>query len=371
MKVQVIGAGASWSTKDVENGVVEGLRDAGVTVGRYALDQRLSVSADYLHWIYRRTRKHDANVPEPKTTDVQIHALKDALSAAVAHGVDWVVIVSGMFVPLAMVDVMRKAGLPVAMLLTESPYDLEHELRWAALSDLVWTTERSSVEAFRAVQPRSFFLPHAYRPSVHAPGGDADADVPAHDVVFVGSCFTERYELLHAINWDGIDLGLYGNWGRLPGRSRLRRFVREAVIDNRRSAALYRRAKVGLNLYRQSKGWSKDAPRISHAESLNPRAYELAACGCFAISDYRQEVGERFGDLVPTFTTPFECESLIRRWMADDEGRARVRAALPATVAGETWQARGRQMAQQMAEALPAALDRVAADVAERKRRAA
>jgi hypothetical protein len=77
---------------------------------------------------------------------------------------------------------------------------------------------------------------------------------------------------------------------------------------------------------------------------MNPRAYELAACGVFHLSTARQEIAEVFGDLVPTFDTPQEASALIRQWLADDAGRAEVRAQLPGCVAAMSWGARGAQM---------------------------
>jgi spore maturation protein CgeB len=97
-------------------------------------------------------------------------------------------------------------------------------------------------------------------------------------------------------------------------------------------------------LYRTSMGFRKDAPRVVGAQSLNPRAYELAATGCFTISDYRDEVVEIFGDSVPTFSTAEELQSQVRRWLADDSGREALAARLPALVAGQTWAARAAQM---------------------------
>jgi spore maturation protein CgeB len=304
---------------------------------------------------------------KPTTADVFLHASQGSLTRALLHDVDWMLLVSAMFMPRPFLEIIQRTGLPIAALFTESPYDTEKELRWAAHVDLAWTNERSVVEAFRVVQPRSYYLPHALRPAVHRTAMDDDADVPAHDVVFVGSCFQERIELLEAIDWTGIDFGLYGNWHRLSRRSELRQYVREGVIDNARTAALYRRAKVGLNLYRESMGWDRQAPRIEYAESLNPRAYELAACGCFHLSQARPEVGELFGDLVPTFKTAEECEALIRRWLDDPMGRAKIQCGLPAAVAGQTWAARGADMAAHLHEALPGALDRAALRIAEKQ----
>ena len=109
-------------------------------------------------------------------------------------------------------------------------------------------------------------------------------------------------------------------------------------VSNELAAALYRRARIGLNLYRTSQGWAgKRMPTTLHGESLSPRAYELAACGVFHLSEARTEVAEVFGNLVPTFRTPLEASDLIRRWLSDPAGRARVSQALPAVVAEASW----------------------------------
>jgi len=224
------------------------------------------------------------------------------------------------------------------VLFTESPYDQEKEIPVAKLVDGCWTNERTVVGDFQAACARAGYLPHGWHPQRHqARPHEGDDAMPAHDVVFVGSAFHERVEWLSAIDWTGIDLGLYGSWESLGARNKLRQFVKGQQTDNHLTAALYRRAKISLNLYRTSKGWGRYAPAIEHAESLNPRAYELAACGAFHLSSQRAEVKEIFGDLVPTFTTPFEASALIRRWLMDSDGRARVAADLPACVAESSW----------------------------------
>lgn len=346
MKLFFIGPGASWATADVAAGLRDGLRHHGVELVDYALDTRIARSQSWLYYNWRQHKKRNPGVGKPNVADVFLQAGRDALWVALwldvfRGGLDGVLAVSGMFLHPDVVTVMRRAGLPVFMLFTESPYDLEKELAMAKLVDGYWTNERSSVEAFRAVNPHGGYLPHAWHPDRHHAGPQpGDAQVPAHDVVFVGSAFQERVAWLSAIDWTGIDLGLYGSWESLGSRHPLRKFVRGNQTDNTTAAALYRRAKVGLNLYRTSMGWGKQAPSITHAESLNPRAYELAACGAFHLSTYRQEVAEVFGDLVPTFESPADAEGLIRSWLANPVGRARVAAQLPACVAESSWRIR-------------------------------
>lgn len=357
MKVLVVGPGASWSTADVEAGLVYGLQAHGVDVVRFALDGRLNGAQAWLFNAWRRKRKTQPDLPRPTFADLLYQAGMGALERALRHQVDAVVAVSAMYLHPDVLILMRRAGLRVTVLFTESPYDVEQELQVAQIVHGCWTNERACVAQFRSVCPNAGYLPHGWHPERHRPGVQpGDAAVRAHDVVFVGSAFRERVEWFRSIDWTGIDLGLYGNWDALSSRDRLRQYVCGGATTNAVSAALYRRAKVGLNLYRSSKGFGRQAPRIApaSAESLSPRAYELAACGAFHLSEARAEVREVFGDLVPTFASPTEAAALIRRWLADDAGRAAVAASLPAVVAESSWVQRASQVIGDLAALIDA-----------------
>lgn len=345
MKVLLIEPGASWSTADVSAGLRYGLEQHGVDLVRYHLDARIARSNRWLYYNWRRAKKTNPTIDKPTTADVFYQAGIGALEVGLRHQVDVVLVVSAMFLHPDVIVLMKRAGLRVVILFTESPYDHAKELAVAALVDGCWTNERSVVDAFRAVNPSSGYLPHAWHPARHVAGPQVgDAAFPAHDVVFVGSGFQERVDWLTAIDWSGIDLGLYGSWEAVTARHPLHRYLRGGIVDNVQTAALYRRAKVGLNLYRTSMGWGKHAPQIAHAESLNPRAYELARCGAFHLSTDRAEVREVFGDRVPTFETPAEASALIRTWLADATGRARLASQLPACVAESSWVDRSAQV---------------------------
>jgi len=338
LSVLLIEPGASWSTADVSAGLRYGLEHHGVELVRYRLDARIARANRWLYYNWRQARKTSPTIEKPTDADMFYQAGIGALEMALRHQVDLVLVVSAMFLHPDVIVMMKRAGLRLAILFTESPYDLAKELAVARLIDGCWTNERSVVDDFRAVNPRTGYLPHGWHPERHQSGPQpGDEAFPAHDVVFVGSGFHERVTWLMDIDWGGLDLGLYGNWDSLSSRHPLRRHIKGGVVDNVQAAALYRRARVGLNLYRTSAGWGKDAPTIAHAESLNPRAYELARCGAFHLSTYRDEVREVFGDLVPTFETPEQASTLIRTWLADPDGRARVRAQLPARVAESSW----------------------------------
>jgi len=158
-------------------------------------------------------------------------------------------------------------------------------------------------------------------------------------VVFVGTGFASREELLSCVDWTGIDLGLYGAWGHVtddPGHP-LHPYVREGLVDNARTGALYRAAKVGLNLYRR--------PGLGlPAESLNPRAYELAADGVCTVSTPRAEVGEKFGELVPVVRDPRHLRGVLRHYLKREDDRRAAAGALPGRVAADTYHHRAAQL---------------------------
>jgi hypothetical protein len=338
MKLLMVHPGASISTHDVYVNITAALRDRGHELYEYALDGRIERSGAWLHYCWHKGGKK----PEmkPTSSDILYHAGEELVARALRVMPEWVVVVSGMYLHPDILILLRRAKLRTAILFTESPYDDERQVRLLPHVQLAWTNERLS--AINGVH----YLPHAFNREQHRP--DAEhlyEDVPRHQVVFIGTCFDERIELLKSVDWTGIDLALYGNWGdNLGSRHRLRKYIKGDYVDNTYATSLYRNADIGLNLYRTSKGFGKDAPRIARAESLNPRAYELAATGCFTISDHRDEVTEIFGDLVPTFNGPVELRQLIVKWLADGDGRARVRAQLPDAVRNHTWHERVRQI---------------------------
>jgi len=344
LRLLVVHPGATWSTADVEAGLTYGLRKLGVDVIPFRLDQRIHFAGKTLFTMWRTKKKTQPDLAKPNVADVMYQAGVGALEMALRHQVDVVLIVSAMLMHPDIVIMMKRAGLIVTVLFTESPYDSDQELAMAARVDGCWTNERSCVQAFQAVNPRSGYLAHAFHPERHYVAARLrDCDVPTHDVVFVGSGFSERVEWFNSINWRGIDLGLYGTWKGLGLNRYVRKCVHGEQVNNEFAAALYRRARIGLNLYRSRKNWghgSRQPPL--YGESLSPRAYELAACGAFHLSEYRAEVREVFGDLVPTFSTPTEAAALIRLWLADEAGRARVAAALPACIAEASWVERAK-----------------------------
>lgn len=341
MRILLVGAGAAYSTLDVENGYLAALRATDAEVWHYDLGSRLKLAREWLHRLWRaRGSQPDQR---PGWPDAIYRGSIEALEMALRFEVDWVLVISGMFFHPDGLVLIRRAGLRTAVLFTESPYEDDAQARMAAVAEMCWTTERTSVATLALANPRVRYLRHAYDPAVHTPA-QPDRSVASHDVVFVGSGFSERIDLLRAVNWEGIDLGLYGEWGLLGPTAKLRRYVRSGPVTNQSAAALYRHASIGLNLHRSSKSYSREAGRVESAESLNPRAYELAASEVFQVSDARAELGETFGPSVPTFRDAQDLEQLLRHALADPHYRQQCATSARARVLPHTFAARAAQL---------------------------
>lgn len=335
MKILLVHPGADVSTADVHSALTKALTKRGHELWHYALNARIAVAGMYLHYAWKKGGK---KCDKPTPADVLYKAGEELVARALRLQPDVILIVSAMYVHPDVFVLMHRAGLPVTVLFTESPYDDDKQKLLLPYIRLAWTNERVSAKALGIR-----YLAHAYDAETHH-AGPPSPRVPAHDVLLVGTGFQERIDLLGQVDWAGIDLALYGSWDLLGSRNKLRQYVKGPQIENAVVADLYKRAKICLNLYRESVGFGKHAPRTYVSESMNPRAYELAATGSFCVSSHRQEVIERFGALVPLFKDAKELEIWVRQYLADDVGRARIQVQLPACVKGHTWDDRVLQI---------------------------
>src|SRR5215831_11885037 len=172
--------GASWATHDVHTGLLGGLQAGGHEVQEYALGARLGPSRVWLEYLWRKQVREGGPLKDLKPTpaDVQYHAGSALLERALRFEPDWVVVVCAAYLHPDVLILCRRAGLRLAAVYTESPYD-----------------DREQAPA--------------------APGPEAsprEGRAPAHDVVFVGTGFASREALFSCVDWAGIDLGIYGAW---------------------------------------------------------------------------------------------------------------------------------------------------------------
>jgi len=317
--------------------VAKGIRAGLTALGHEVIDYRLYQRLKVLHLALNQIAPPDA-VASPEM--VALHAAEALPYKAIIEGCRWALIINGMSLHPNGVLALRRIGVGVAIWFTEAPYMTnEHaELYLARFADLAFVNERTSLDDFQSVLDehtggKVIYLPHAYSPEIHHPL-NGEKQVEQHDVVLVGTGFLDRQWLLERIDWTGIDLCLGGLWPAIEEPNELAGYYRYPCLDNRDAVELYQGAKIAINIHRWAGG----------AESLNPRAYELAACGTFQICDRRAELVEIFGDSVPHFEAgvPWELEAGIRHYLKNDELRESMAAEARRRVQEHTFEQRAK-----------------------------
>jgi hypothetical protein len=339
MRWVVTQPGPSWSVHDVYVGWVEALVAAGEDIHTFNFDDRLAfydhavidtgTTSDEGQPIFRRALSGDGQAAELAMNGLAAMLFKIRPQV--------LLVISGFFLPVELLDQARRYGTRVIIIHTEQPYELERELALAAHADLNLINDPTNRARFEAVAP-TVYAPHAFRPTVHYPRpapGRADADL-----VFVGTGFPSRRWFFEQLAAAGAlaahDVLLAGNWTGVTDDSPLFKLLAsgdpEKCCDNEDGAALYRTAKMGLNLYRREHDDGSDAIGVS----MGPREVEMAACGLFFLRDPRPE-GDLVLPMLPTFDTPGEAAEQIGWWLAHDNAREAVAAQAMMAVQGRTF----------------------------------
>jgi spore maturation protein CgeB len=333
MRVYVIHPGADFSTSDVYDGLVAGLRE---TDGVDVYEGRINT---ILNW-------YDAAVSaataagyfSPAAVDNNVLNRQRLASAHITQHIldvwpDLIICVSGHNYHLQDARALKRIGFKTAVLLTEAPYFGDLEKQIASAYSVAFTNERLSAPLLGA-----HYLPHAYHPTRHradGPKGDAS------DVLFIGSLFAERKALFEGVNWTSMQFVRRGHDLISP----------VDIVPNEQTAAYYRSARICINHHRTSAG-DGDHIAAGSAESLNPRAYEISACGAFQLmDDSREERYDIFGDTVPTYRSGNSAD-LTRRlhyWLDHDDRREETARMMHAAVQPHSWVNRARQLLEVLA----------------------
>lgn len=333
MRVMLVHPGAPFATADVADGYAAGLRACGVDLIDCALDRYIAFVALGVHHAQLQGEMGEANIMSLATAFVAQRALIEWPDLLIAIG--------GTNVHRGTAAALTRQGLRTALVLVDSPYLLEVEARLAGAYTYVTTNERRAVDTLRDAvgHDRVRYLPTAYHPARHTPDGPT-LDT-TYDVSFIGSLFPERRALFDAVDWGGLRVSIGGL--ELGAALADRR-----VYDNAGVAQLYRSTRVNLNHHRTTmvNGDGRTLPPGA-AESLGPRAYEIAACGGFQLlPDDRAEARDVFGDSLATYRAgdAADLAAQARYWLRHDGARERRAREQHAAVQGHSYTDRARAL---------------------------
>jgi hypothetical protein len=139
VKVMGVWPAHSFSTYDVARGLFDALRAGGQELAEYRLVRRLQLHRSGLLALAPAGE-------EPAADLVALHASEGLVYRTVVEGCRWVLVVSGMGLHPNALFALRRIGVKIAVVFTESPYDThaEAELHLAQLVDVAFTNEPGS-----------------------------------------------------------------------------------------------------------------------------------------------------------------------------------------------------------------------------------
>lgn len=334
MRVMVVRPGPRYSVADVHNGLVKGLKANGVTVYDYRFDEVLEL---YSAVRMKRGRRY---LPAFDEAGAQHLAGEHLQAACYRFWPDVIVFMSCFWIPPEVYGIltMRPQQHTVAWF-TESPYEDDRQAHIAQYVDTVIVNDPVSVDTMRKVNPRSWYIGHAYDPELHKPG--VGRDDWRCDVAFSGTGFPSRVQFLKDVDWSGINLRLGGMWVELKGDPLAGRLVHEidTCLDNDETVTLYNSARAGFNLYR------RETTDGGHCEgvAMGPREVEMAASELFFLRDSRPE-GDEVLPMLPTFGEADDFTDKLRWWLAHDAERNEAARSARAAIADRTFEANAARL---------------------------
>jgi spore maturation protein CgeB len=228
--------------------------------------------------------------------------------------------------PLEQVDALRTMGVKTAVWLPDDPYHTDQTVDIAPHYDYVFTLELSCVELYRSLGcPQVHYLPLAVDPQAIAP-----SEVSANyrrDICFIGTPFSNRVALFDEIaeylqDKDFLINGFW--WDRLTKYELLKKKIQGYWLSPDDTAKHYHAAKIVINMHRSIDDIShnRNSRRIP-ALSVNPRMFEIAACGTLQLTDVRQELSQFYtpGVELDTFSSPQELIEKLEYYLKHEEQR--------------------------------------------------
>lgn len=224
------------------------------------------------------------------------------------------------------IDLLRSRGIRTAVWFVDDPYYTDRSLPLAGHYDYVFTHELSCVPFYReAGCSEVHYLPLAADSERFAP-----IEPPRSyqsDVCFIGSGFWNRValfdELAPYLSQKRVRI-IGGLWSRLQQQELLRPHIHEGWVEPGEARIYYNGAKIVINMHRPTESGQDNANTANlPGLSINPRTYEIAACGALQITDVREDLQRYYrpGYDIETFGSAEELKQKIEYYLTHEQER--------------------------------------------------
>jgi len=221
---------------------------------------------------------------------------------------------------------LKENRIPTAFWFVEDFRFMNYWERIAPLYDYFFTIQRNQFfDKLAAMGIRNYsYLPLAASPDVHRrlDMSKKEIDTYGSDISFVGSGYHNRKFFF--IGLLDFDLKIWGSeWDvGLPLLGHIQRGGE--WIDTEESVKIFNASKININLHSSTYHEGVNP----YGDFVNPRTFEIAACGCFQLVDYRSEMSELFniGTEIICFKDLNDAREKIRYYLNNPDVRAEISA---------------------------------------------
>ena len=215
---------------------------------------------------------------------------------------------------------IRQGGIKTVCWWLNDPFQFERGLSIAPAYHYFLSNCKNSVQRYRKQGISSAdYLPHAAFTPLHHPT-DLSQKERAHwtsEVCFVGDWGPVRQGILSLLS-QKIDLRIWGPWRKhLSPKDRLWSRVVDGYFTTEDMVRAFCASKISINLH----AWYG-----YYDHGLNPRTFEIPACGTLEICDWKQELSQHFqeGKELATYRTGLELEEKLRELLNDSAARKQI-----------------------------------------------
>ncbi len=236
---------------------------------------------------------------------------------------------------------LRRRKIPTAFWFVEDWQLFTYWRQWAPLYDYFFTIQKGAFSSAlkRGGIKRTTYLPLAADPNVHRKLRLSSEELArfGSDVSHVGAGYRNRQHVFSGLI--DLDFKLWGNdW---ENSSSIRQILQRdgARLSTEETVKVFNAAKINLNLHSSQfhEGVNPDG------DYVNPRTFEIAACGGFQLVDHRSLLPDLFaeGAEITVFRHESELRGLISHYLANpDERRSIAEGARRRILAEHTYEMR-------------------------------
>ncbi|WP_057915586.1 glycosyltransferase [Peribacillus muralis] len=252
---------------------------------------------------------------------------QDVANLAAQINPDLVLVLLGDTFPIDQVKAIRAMGIKTAVWFTDDPYYTNVTTKKAPYYHYVFSQEISCVSYYQLLgSPQVHYLPLAVNTKVFHYQREDDSFLL--DVCFLGTAWNDRISLFDQIapylfNKNVLIVG--PNWNRMFNYYLLSNKIRLEVLSPEESARLINQSKIVINNHRSyddNTVFNNNSNKLP-ALSINPRTFEISACGAFQLSDVRQELNRYYerGKEIETYSSPSELIEKIDHYLSHEDER--------------------------------------------------